>query len=523
MTIKTGMNGIKKFLFSILILLSTLFSAQATVCDIELYQEEVDALLNFDKEYVLIGNDGKIIVETLRALLDRAHSGDVVVNMRNVIERAERGYQVIHKNILQQALEQEARVILEKRYIAIDQDDFARQVACDYEKVCGLVASDAFTVTSLQTHESDANGVRNCSTSKTFCRITVMGSAVLGSLHVLGNTTMDGTLRVQGVSVGGDTCLNGLMVQGSSIHTSIRVLGTAIVGSLIVGEREFTDAFMQGGNSFGEPALLGTNDGQPLNIETSGVQRMQISNAGAVAIAAPTAGIALTVDAGTNALGLVVQGNGTARAATITAGNNTGGGLLIMSGTGSGVPLEVTAATGQGNAATFIGNDNAATAVTITPGINRVGLTIEDSGTAAGLKVFSSMQLNANNLYPLFAGGTQVVPGTFVPGLGQTNTPYTGTPRIIWASVSADGLTVSQSGGILTVGHTGPGVYPITYSTFGSISPMVLVSAGPTEGFFANTSVPTPTGVTIRTSTNVLGTLTLTDADFSILIIGLAN
>jgi hypothetical protein len=43
-----------------------------------------------------------------------------------------------------------------------------------------------------------------------------------------------------------------------------------------------TNAFIQGGNSFGATALLGTNDTQNLNIETNGLVRMSISSSGQV-------------------------------------------------------------------------------------------------------------------------------------------------------------------------------------------------------------------------------------------------
>lgn len=370
-------------------------------------------------------------------------------------------------------------------------------------------------------HDHDEDILRSCDTSQTVCRLLVTGLAQIGSLYVADDAVIRGTLRVTGPINTNEMGIGDLIVQGSSIHSSITVLGEASVGSLSVGGVPFTNAFVQDGNSFGAPAFLGTNDAQPLNIETSGIQRMQISSTGAVAIAAPASGVALTVNAGTNAIGLVVQGNGTARAATITAGNNTGGGLLIRSGTGAGVPLEVTAAPGQGNAATFIGNGNAATALTITPGVNRVGLTIEGSGTAAGLKVFDAAQVNTNHTYPLMAGGTEVAPGSFVPALGQTNTPHIGTPRMIWAHVSADSLSVSQSGGVLTVGHTGPGVYPITYDTFGSTSPIVIVTTE--DGFVGHASIPTATGTIITTNAVVAGVLTPADASFSVVIMGLAS
>jgi hypothetical protein len=46
-----------------------------------------------------------------------------------------------------------------------------------------------------------------------------------------------------------------------------------------------TGAFVQGGNSFGAAALIGTNDNQNINIETNGITRLTVSNTGNISAA----------------------------------------------------------------------------------------------------------------------------------------------------------------------------------------------------------------------------------------------
>ena len=84
------------------------------------------------------------------------------------------------------------------------------------------------------------------------------------SAFIIGNGTDDGNRS------------NLLFAAGSQVQ---------ITGSLNVsGSITSTNTFVQGGNSFGATALLGTNDNQNLQLETNGSVRMTISSSGNVGI-----------------------------------------------------------------------------------------------------------------------------------------------------------------------------------------------------------------------------------------------
>ena len=86
------------------------------------------------------------------------------------------------------------------------------------------------------------------------------------------------------------TSLTASIISGSSITGSL--FGTsswaqnALTASFI--NTASTNAFVQGGNSFGTTTILGTNDNQNLQFETSGSVRMTISSSGNVGIGTTT-------------------------------------------------------------------------------------------------------------------------------------------------------------------------------------------------------------------------------------------
>lgn len=86
-------------------------------------------------------------------------------------------------------------------------------------------------------------------------------------------------------------------------------------------------AFLQGGNTFGAAAVLGTNDSNDLNIRTNSITRLTVTSAGAVSVAS---GGTLTVTDGATTLS-----RGSGDALTVTSGG-TGVGLTVSNGSGTG-------------------------------------------------------------------------------------------------------------------------------------------------------------------------------------------
>ena len=111
--------------------------------------------------------------------------------------------------------------------------------------------------------------------------IYVSGSGNVG----IGTGTPSTTLQV----VGGVTATS---FTGSLFGTSSWAVN-ALTSSFITPTG--TNAFVQDGNSFGTTAVLGTNDNQNLQFETSGSVRMHISSSGNVGIGTATPGRALEI------------------------------------------------------------------------------------------------------------------------------------------------------------------------------------------------------------------------------------
>lgn len=160
---------------------------------------------------------------------------------------------------------------------------------------------------------------RGCSgESKTFCNLKVTGAATVCTLFVNGNETVRGN-----VNIGGS-----LSVTGPAYFTSIFINGVPFVPTPPV-----TNAFVQGGNTFGTTGVLGLNDANNLTIRTDSTTRITITTNGAVNIAAPTAAgndtLTVTANATDNAL-VVVGGTGAAAETITAAGTQTA--LDILAG-----------------------------------------------------------------------------------------------------------------------------------------------------------------------------------------------
>ncbi|MFY7884514.1 MAG: hypothetical protein ACOVOV_06690, partial [Dolichospermum sp.] len=95
------------------------------------------------------------------------------------------------------------------------------------------------------------------------------------------------------VDQGGATITGSVIATGGFTGSLQGTASNALTASFITTAS--TNAFVQGGNSFGAQALLGTNDNQSLGFETSGSTRMFISSSGNVGIGTSTPPYKLTV------------------------------------------------------------------------------------------------------------------------------------------------------------------------------------------------------------------------------------
>ena len=121
-----------------------------------------------------------------------------------------------------------------------------------------------------------------------------------------------------------------LRVDGSITGSLFGTASNALTSSFITPTG--TNAFVQGGNSFGTTALLGTNDNQNLQLETNGSVRMTISSSGRVGIGTTTPTSTLQVNGSITATNLTVT-NGSVVATLSPIEGSTG--LLLSSNDGS--------------------------------------------------------------------------------------------------------------------------------------------------------------------------------------------
>jgi len=146
-------------------------------------------------------------------------------------------------------------------------------------------------------------------------------------------------------------------------------------------------AFLQGGNSFGATALLGTNDTQNLSLETNGVARMFISSSGAIGIETTIPSASFHISS-SQENGIILESNS----------QLTGSAAMRITQTGTGSALIVEDSTNPDATAFVIRYDG------------RVGIGYANS--IAGY---------ANLVYPLNVNGT-IFCSDFVATSAQVNT-----------------------------------------------------------------------------------------------------
>jgi len=210
-----------------------------------------------------------------------------------------------------------------------------------------------------------------------------------------------------------------------------------------------SNAFVQGGNSFGAAALLGTNDNNSLAFETSGSTRMFISSSGLVGIGTSTPAYTLDAPSGSLRFVTLAVGNDAAGSAVLStsgnymfvAGNNNHDVILPgffaqRSGAGYGVGIQATQYPSIATSAIL--TLTSTTKGLLTP---RTNLTSNISGPAQGLLTYITSSAT-EGLYYYNSGSYQ----------GWTRLlNNTGSQSISGSLSITQNITASRSGSLYSV------------------------------------------------------------------------
>jgi hypothetical protein len=140
-----------------------------------------------------------------------------------------------------------------------------------HQSTAGAAVTSSVVIVGPQTFNNIGN-----ETGLTTNRIPKAAGVDLGEHITDSNITDTGVL----VSINSATQITGSLTLGGGATGSLQ--GTASWAASASNVAPTSNAFVQGGNSFGTTALLGTNDTQNLNFETNGSVRMSISSSGQV-------------------------------------------------------------------------------------------------------------------------------------------------------------------------------------------------------------------------------------------------
>ena len=161
--------------------------------------------------------------------------------------------------------------------------------------------------------------------------LTVSETALLqGGLTVQGQSTF-GTTTISSLTVNGGVHLTGALFDaGNASGTSGMLLQSTGAGTQWVATSSFltSNSFIQGGNSFGAAAVLGTTDANSLDLRTNGASRLFISSNGNVGIGTTTPLALLDIGDGITNQDLLYFGS--ARPWKFTAQGSGGSTSLIL-------------------------------------------------------------------------------------------------------------------------------------------------------------------------------------------------
>ena len=226
----------------------------------------------------------------------------------------------------------------------------------------------------------------------------------LDELHNVRITTASltaGQLLVRSGSNNGGVWINSNQLTGSYGLTG-SLTATSFTGSLF-GTASWAQSasqaltasfvpntFIQGGNSFGATALLGTNDTQDLAFETNGSTRMFVSSSGNVGIGITTPSASLHISS-SQENGVIIEANSllTASAALRITQTGTGSALIVEDATNPDSSIFVVRYDGK----VGIGYPNSTT------GIGDLGFPLSVNGTIFSTD-FVTTTGQANSLFP---------------------------------------------------------------------------------------------------------------------------
>jgi hypothetical protein len=343
----------------------------------------------------------------------------------------------------------------------------------------------------------DNNGNVGIGTNNPVNRLDVAGNI---SASVITASLFSGSLSGStfGTSSWANNALTASLLLGSVVSASYAATASILLGSIESASYALTassvsttsNAFIQGGNSFGTTALLGTNDAQSLIFETSGSERMRISGSGNVGIGTSTPSASLHVHTGssavTNRATCEISSDGSKRILFYTNAFSTTFNPIVGAGHSGIIFASASAGTAQsffiapwGALATSSGISISGSGnVGIGTNLPRTLLTIGSSFPSNPTTAASGIQFGSDtsaNLYRISTGAIRTdgelrVGGTISSSaINSTGTSTFG--NILVSNMSVNGnispvMNISASGNISSSVFVGPH----TGSTFGTSS-----------------------------------------------------
>jgi hypothetical protein len=321
---------------------------------------------------------------------------------------------------------------------------------------------------------------------------------------------------------------------GGSLHALATTIAAGFMSA--ADKTKIDNVIVNGGNTFGAPITIGTNDNFAFNFETNGTDRIQISNTGAITIPGlATAGVVQT-----NVSGLLSSSNGTNGQVLIGGGaapawaniTSTGGTISITNGANS-LNLETSSATANSfptNSGTatpaagilnILGSNNISTSgagntvtINVSGTTNRALQVGNASGSLTSLPVATNGQIpigstGANPVIALPTNGSNI---SWVGGAGTLTANLSGTTnnavQIGNVGGSLTSLAVGTNGQVL-LGATGaaPAFANLTSTggtisfTTGANSLNLETSSATANSFTTNSGTATPAAGVL----NILG------------------